>query len=67
MKAVKIVNKQVLNTVSKTEERRAVNKAQKNTRESGMEGLVKAVKKQNYFCPKLDSNSWAMYKLEGIN
>ena len=66
MKAVKIVNKQVLNTVSRTEERIAVAQAQKDSkgRNNGMEGLVEAVKKQNYFCPKIDSCSWGIFKLE---
>jgi hypothetical protein len=64
MKALKLVNKQVLNTVSRTEERRIVNKAQKSNNRNGMEGLVEAVRRQNYFCPKIRPNTWAIYKLE---
>ncbi len=66
MKALKLVNKQVLNTLSKAEEIRVVQKAQKITNESdsGMEGLVEAVRKQNYFCPKITVRRWDIYKLE---
>ncbi len=66
MKALKIVNKQVLNTISRAEEIRVIQKAQKNTNESdsGMEGLVEAVRKQNYFCPKIDARRWDIFKLE---
>jgi hypothetical protein len=64
MKEVKLVNKQILNTVSKTEERRALNIAQISNRRKGMEGLVEAVKEQNYFCPKISPNRWAIYKLQ---
>ncbi len=68
MKALKVVDKQVLNTLSKTEERRVVQKAQKNSNASGsgMEGLVEAVSKQNYFCPKIHARRWDIYKLEKI-
>lgn len=68
MKALKVVNKQVLNTISRTEERRVIQKAQKKTNasNSGMEGLVEAVRKQNYFCPKINDRRWDIYKLEKI-
>ncbi len=66
MKALKIVNKQVLNTISKAEEIRVVQKAQEitNACASGMEGLVEAVRKQNYFCPKISPRRWDIFKLE---
>ncbi len=64
MKALKIVNKLILNTLSRKEERKVVDKAHKSNNRNDMEGLVEAVRRQNYFCPKICSNTWGIYKLE---